>query len=283
MAEAEQPLSVRALYYRAVLNPSLPFITKDKSGERRSERLVQNRVLDMRRSSEMPWDWVVDPSRASYATRRFASPADFATIAPWYYRRDLWAGQEHRPVVLVEKAAAVGTIQRHCQNAGVEFWATKGYSSASQIKDIAESLVPVIESGQTPVIAVLADFDPSGCDWPRAGELDLQQQLKRLGCDPKAARFDRLLMTQTQAAALGQQVALRAPSDNDARTAAFLERHGFDASDETCVELDAMAPNEIRGLLTSLFEELHSGSLAEEQEAQDIDRERIREALAAVS
>lgn len=283
MAAAEQPLSVRALYYRAVLNPRLPFITKDSSGERRNERLVSGRCLSMRRSGEMPWEWIVDPSRASYTTRRFASPAAFAEIGPWYYRRDLWAEQAHRPVVLIEKAAAVGTIKQHCQSAGVEFWATKGYASASQVSDIAESLVPVLQSGQDVTVAVLADHDPSGQDWPRAAEHDLRRHLRRLHCDPDAVAFERLLMTQQQAAGLGQDVALRAASENDARTAGFLERFGYEADQEACVELDAMAPSEIRGLLSELFERLHSGSLADELAAQDADRERIRLALEALA
>lgn len=283
MAAAEQPLTVRALYYRAVLNPVLPFITKDTGNDRRNERLVQSRCLALRRSGEMPWSWIVDPSRASYSTQRFASPADFAAVAPWYYDRDLWAGQTDRPIVLIEKVAAVGTIQRHCRDSGVEFWATKGYSSASQVLQIAEYLEPVMLSGQAVTVAVLADFDPSGCDWPRAAEEDLRQQLRRLGHDHEAVTFERLLMTPAQASGLGQSVALRAPSDKDARTDGFLERYGFGADDEVCVELDALAPTEIRGLLSELFDRLHAGSLAEEQAAQEADRERIRQALEAVA
>jgi len=288
VAAANQPLSVRALYYRAVLNPLLPFITKDagdkegKSKSRRNEKLVQSRCLELRQSGAMPWDWITDPSRASYEEQRFSSTADFATVAPWYYRRDLWAGQDRRPVVLVEKAAAIGTVLDHCNSAGVDVWATKGYGSATQLKDLAESLHPLLERGQDVVALVLADFDPSGWGWPQSAEKAIRGHIERLGPVIGAIRFERLLMTEEQAAGLGQQVALRAPNLDDSRTQAFLEHFGFGPADEVCVELDALAPAEVRSLLTDRFEELFEGELAEELAQQQADRERIRQALAGL-
>jgi hypothetical protein len=283
IAAAEHPLSGRALYYRAVLASSLPFLTKDADGSRRSERLVAGRCLELRRSGAMPWEWITDPSRASYEVERFSDPAAFAATAPWYYRRDLWAGQGQRPVVLVEKAAAISTVLQHCNAAGVDVWATKGYGSATQLKDIALAAHPLLERGQHHTVLVLADFDPSGWGWPQSAEAEIRSHLDRLGPVEAEISFERLLMTEEQAAGLGPQVALRAPSDKDARTKAFLERFDFDAADEVCVELDALSPSEVRSLLTDRFEELFDGDLADERALQQADRDRIREALAALA
>lgn len=292
MAAAEQPLSVRALYYRAVLNPALPFITKDKGNDRRNERLVQSRCLALRRAGEMPWSWIVDPSRASYEADRWAGPAAFADVAPWYYRRDLWAGQGQRPVVLVEKAAAIGTVLQHCNQAGVDVWATKGYGSASQLKDLAEQLHPLLELGQSVVALVLADFDPSGWGWPQAAETEIRSHIRRLGPVLGELSFERVLMTQEQAEELGDRVALRPPNTADARTLGFLDAHGIPyervgkeirCSVECCVELDALSPTEVRSLLTERFEGLFDGDIAGELEQQRADRDRIREALASLA
>lgn len=280
MAAAEQPLSVRALYYRAVVNPALPFITKDSGNARRNERLVQSRVLALRRDGQLPWHWIVDPSRSSYSVPRWSSPAAFAEMAAAYYDRDFWAEQSTRPLVVVEKVAALGTVLNHCRRNGVDVVASKGYGSASQLADVAEDLLHSLEDGQLVTVLVLADFDPSGCDWPRAAEVELRRHIHRLGGEPDLLTFERLLLTAEQAAGLGQQVALRPPSAKDARTVGFLERFGFAAGDESCVELDAMPPTEIRRLLSEQFDALHEGSLSQELEQQIAERGRITAALA---
>lgn len=283
IAAAEQPLSVRALYYRCVISAILDFITKDHGNDRRNERLVQSRCLSLRREGLLPWEWIVDPSRSSYAVARYESPTDFAEIAPLYYSRDFWAGQNYRPIVVVEKVAALGTVLDHCRSFGVDVVATKGYGSASQLKDLAEQIAPFIEAGQIIVALVLADFDPSGCDWPRAAEVEVKEHLERLGYSEDDIEFQRILMTQEQAAYLGQQVALRPPNEADARTKAWLELYGFAPDEETVVELDAAAPSEVRRLLTQSFEDLFDGDLQDERNAQAADRDRIREALASLT
>ena len=283
IAAANHPLSVRALYYQAVLSQALPFIVKDKDRDRRNERLVSGRCLDLRRSGEMPWEWITDPSRADYSVERFSDLASFAAVAPWYYRRDLWAGQGQRPVVLVEKAAAISTVLNHCNAAGVDVWATKGYGSSTQFCTVALAAHPLLERGQAHTVLVLADFDPSGWGWPQSAEAEIRSHLDRLGPVAAEIRFERLLMTETQASGLGRQVALRAANPKDCRTKSFLERFGLAEDAEVCVELDALAPAEVRSLLTDSFEALFDGDLAGEQAQQQADRERIRQALVALS
>jgi len=279
----EHPISGRALYYRCVLSAALPFITKDKEGSRRSERLVASRCLEMRRKGDLRWDWIVDPSRADYTVARYNDPAGFAEVAPLYYRRDFWQGQEKRPVVLVEKVAALSTMRAHCNASSVDIWATKGFGSATQLKDIAEAIHPHLADAQDIVFLVAADFDPSGCDWPRAAEVEVRAHLRRLGQTDGEVSFSRVLMTQQQAESLGQQVALRAPSPKETRTKKWLERFGFEPEDETCVALDALAPSQVRRMLTDRFERLFNGDLVAQQDQQERDRDLIRRALASVS
>lgn len=282
IAQQEKPLTVRALYYRAVLSTALPFITKDKGKSRRNERLVQGRCLELRESGAMPWDWIVDESRTDYSVARWGSPADFSETAPYWYDRDFWRHQRYRPVVLVEKAAAISIVLGHCRQWGVDVVATKGYGSSTQLKDLATSIHAHRKEGHEVVVLVMADFDPSGWDWPRAAEADVRSHLRRLGSVAGALHFQRILMTPEQAAGLGQLVALRPPNDQDSRTVAWLDAHGFSADQETCVELDAASPSEMRQLLTEQFRFLFRGDIQREREAQDQDREEIRRALAAL-
>jgi len=293
---AEHPITCRGLYYQCVLSPALPWLTKDKSGSRRTEGLIGRRCLDMRRSGVIPWDWITDESRTNYGQRRWDSPDEFAAVAPWYYRRDLWARLPERPVVLVEKAAAIGTVLDHCRSYGVDTWATKGYGSASYLKDLAASLRPHLEQGQAIQALVLADFDPSGWGWPQAAETEIRFHLQRFGLDPQMISFDRILLTQQQAAWLGDEVSLRPPNTADTRTLGFLDAHSIpyqlielgkakqvECLVECCAELDAMRPSDIRQLLSDRFEQLAGDELDQQRELETVDRDRIRTALIALS
>ena len=77
--------------------------------------LVQRRVLDLRKSAELAWEWIVDESRSSYAKPRWNNPAGFAETAPWFYRLDFWREQQTRPLVLVEKAGQIPVYLQHAQ------------------------------------------------------------------------------------------------------------------------------------------------------------------------
>ena len=99
LAAELQPITVRGLYYQAVVSATLDFITKDSLGSTTNYDLIQRRVLDLRKAGEMPWDWVVDESRSSYGVNRWDNPAGFAETAPWFYRLDFWREQSVRPLV----------------------------------------------------------------------------------------------------------------------------------------------------------------------------------------
>ena len=76
---------------------------------------MQRRLLDLRKSGELPWEWIVDESRSSYAEPRWNNPAGFAETAPWFYRLDFWREQQLRPLVLVEKAGQIPVYLQHAQ------------------------------------------------------------------------------------------------------------------------------------------------------------------------
>ena len=81
LASELQPITVRGLYYQAVVSALLDFITKDSLSSTTNYDLIQRRTLDLRKAGEMPWEWVVDESRASYGVTRWDNPAGFAETA----------------------------------------------------------------------------------------------------------------------------------------------------------------------------------------------------------
>jgi len=281
LARELAPTTVRSLYYQAVLSTVLDFITKDSNGAKSNYTAVQSRVLDLRHEGLINWDWVIDSSRADYSYSRWSAPTDFAQIAPLYYRLDLWSDQPIRPIVLVEKDGQIPVYREHAESFGVDVWACKGYGSSSHLRLLALSIREHLEAGQRVKVLVGADFDPSGCDWPRAAEAEIRQQLALSNSD-LALVFERELVTFSDVLVLGPAVALRAANPHDTRTSAWLQEHGFDANTEAVVEMDAISPAVARQRMERHFEQLYLGDFDEALERQQQHRDEIEKALAGL-
>lgn len=279
MAAELAPITVRGLYYQAVISSALPFITKDKEGSRTNYSHIQRRALDLRRAGLIAWDAVVDESRPDYTHDRWTSPSGFAEVAPLYYRLDVWANQSTRPLVMVEKAGQIPVYRNHADRFGVDVAACKGYGSASQLWDLAKTISAWLVTGQAVKVLVCADFDPSGTDWPRAAEDEIRSHLSS---HPELLSFDRVLVTPNDLQALGSAVAFRQPNPDDTRTRRFLDQYGFNASDEVCVEMDAINPNDARSRLELIYRTTYAGDLDDALLDEQQHRQVITQALAAL-
>lgn len=282
LARELAPITVRGLYYQAVISSALDFITKDHDGERGNYRAVQSRVQALRLDGSIPWDWVIDPSRTDYSFTRWANPAGFAETAPHYYRLDLWAEQPIRPLVLVEKDGQVPVYQGHADHFGVDVWACKGYSSNTHLRELAKAIRPHLQAGQDLRVIVCADFDPSGCDWPRAAEQEVRRHLALSSGDTHLS-FNRELVTLDDLNRLGPAVALRAANPSDSRTQAWLDRHHFTPATEAAVEMDAISPNEARQRLERIYLDLFTGDIESARQQSRQHQDRIRSALASLA
>lgn len=274
------PTTIRGLYYQAVISPVLDFISKDSEGSRTNYRLVQSRALELRRQARISWNAVVDESRPDYASPRWINPSGFAEVAPLYYRWDAWADQSTRPLVIVEKQGQIPVYRSHADRFGIDVAAYKGYGSASQLSELALSIWQWLSRGQQVKVLVCADFDPSGNDWPRAAEVEIRRHLRsRLDL----LSFQRVLVNSSDLEALGSAVAFRAPNPKDSRTRNFLDQYGFNATDEVCVEMDAISPIQARSRLEQIYRETFVGDLDADLLQQDQHRQAITEALASLA
>ena len=275
LAAELKPTTVRGLYYQAVISSKLDFIHKDVDGQKTYYKLVQERVLDLRRQGLIPWDCITDESRASYNATRFDTPAAFADIAPYYFDLDFWRDQQVRPLVMVEKAGQVPVYLDHARRMGIDVAACKGYSSVTHMRDMARVIDGWLDRDQYVELIVCADFDPSGDDWPRAALEEIQQHVS----SPGSVSMIRELVTVEDLAELGPAVALRAANPNDTRSRAFLDRYGFSAETECCVEMDAMNPNVARDRVERVVMEMFEGDMDAERALQQEYRDRIAAAL----
>ena len=275
------PITVRGVYYQCVLSEKLPFVSKDSGGSKRNYVLVQNRLKHLREIRVIPWDAVIDPSRPNYARSRWSRLEDFAEDAPYFYSRDVWADGDVRPLVLLEKEGQIPVYEQHAAEYGVDVWACKGYSSMSHMHALSEHIRSL---QQDVVVLVCADWDPSGCDWPRAAEKQIKSHLEG---SHHSVGFCRILVEEADLDRLRESVALRIPNPNDPRTANWLRTYGYSENEEIVVEMDALAPNVARARMQKVYELLRrqndpSWDLSKDSALLAEQRARIKEALATL-
>lgn len=264
--EAEQPMTLRQLYYRAV---SAGTITNTAAEYRRLGVLMTR----LREAGNIPRTWIVDHTRATLKPSSWSGLADFGDSVRACYRRDFWASLPDHVEVFVEKDAVAGTVQPITAEYDVALRVCRGYSSISFAGEIADLWAQI----EKPIYAYyLGDFDPSGFDLER----DLREKLQRYSgrfpfddegeaigdpmpiegeadglteyglapmlafrdvCVEEGRRFywQRLGVTQED---FEDHDLVRLPVKTlDKRAAGFVKRYGSD-----CAEIDAIPPTELR-------------------------------------
>ena len=244
------PITVRGVYYQCVLSEKLPFLSKDSGSSKRNYVLVQARLKYLRKVGVIPPDAVVDPGYSARARNRWSCLEQFALDAPLIYKHDVWAGYKVRPLVLLEKEGQIPVYEQHASTYGVDVWACKGYSSVSNLHALAEHIKSLKQHVD---VLVCADWDPSGCDWPRAAEKGLRVLLSGFG---RQISFNRILVTEGDVARLYDTVGVKVAKPNDPRTAKWLDQYCYSLDGENVVEMEALAPNEARKRLQSIYEEM---------------------------
>jgi hypothetical protein len=228
IVEAQQPVTVRQVYYRATVAALI-----DKT-EREYSR-VQKLLGVMRRDGTLPYEWISDNTRSCIQPTTYTSPQHAVRVLARWYRKGLWLNHGCRCQIWLEKDALSGVIESVTDEYDVPLMVCRGYPSMTFLhecaQDIADLDVPVF-------IYHLGDFDPSGCDASRAIEKDLREHA------PDAEIiFERLAVTPMQIR--NWNLPTRPTKTSDPRAAKF----GAES-----VELDAIEPNELRALVRSAIE-----------------------------
>jgi hypothetical protein len=231
IARDEHPLTLRGLFYRVVSAGVLP--NTDAAHYQRLGRIMRT----LRLAGVVPFQWIVDSSRATTKPSSWSGLGDFADTVRDCYRRDFWASLPEYAHVIVEKDALAGTIEPVCEGYDVALSPIRGYASISFAYELASSWLAI----EKPIfVYYLGDFDPSGFDLERS----LREQLEDFGA---VVNWERLAVLPNDFDAFDLRPL--AVKQTDRRWRSFVEQHG-----QHCVEVDALPPTELRTRVTQAIE-----------------------------
>jgi len=251
IVEEQQPMTVRQVFYQATVRG---LIEKTENGYDKIQKTLGN----MRVEGQLPWGWIVDNTRMQRKPRTYNNLMDALSHTELMYRRALWRDADAYVEIWLEKDALSGVVYPVTEKYDVPLMVARGYSSISFLYAAAEAIERQVKPAY---IYHLGDFDPSGVN---AGE-KIEETLRKYAPDSEI-HFERIAVSQAQIAAW--RLPSRPTKKTDTRTKRFTQRFGNVES----VELDAIAPDQLRKLVEDAItrhisaHELHIAKVAEESE-----------------
>jgi hypothetical protein len=206
----------------------------------RSEMQRVYRLLRLaREQGDIPWNWIVDETRALERVSTWDSPAAYAECVARSYRRDFWNQQPVRCEVWSEKGTVRGVLAPVLDHFAVGFRVMHGFSGATAIYDVCQD-----DDGRELIALYVGDYDPSGLFMSQE---DLPGRLSDY--DGDYVTLKRIALTREHVSGLPSFPATDKPKDPRYRW--FRADHGA-----RCWELDAMDPNDLRDCVEEAIREL---------------------------
>jgi hypothetical protein len=225
----QQPMAVRQVFYQVVVRDLM-------SNSQSTYDKVQQTLVDMRRSGELPYGWLTDHSRSVYRVPSYATVAEAMQATAHSYRKALWVDVPVRLEIWVEKKALIGVLWPIVLEHDVALYPAGGFTSLSFANDAAEE----IASYEKPtVIYHLGDYDPSGV---LIGE-KIEEELRDRAPEAEI-HFIRLAVTPDQI------VDWNLPGQPTKQSS---HNRGWTGDS---IELDAIAPDDLRTLVRETIEQL---------------------------
>ena len=218
---------MRATCYQLFIEQWLPHIGQ-KEADWVSEQLVY-----ARKAGIVPWEWILDETRAAERPGTFKSPEEMLELVVHGYQRDPWQDQPCRIEVWSEKGTVRGTLGDMLRTYGVTFRVCHGNTSWTQSHDMANEYRA---DPRPTTILYVGDCDPKGMSM---SDIDLPG---RFAWEEVPVVIRRLTLWPDDARRLALPSFPASDKAADACLPWFLREYG-----ETCWELDAMNPNELAG------------------------------------
>ncbi|HEX5864994.1 MAG TPA: hypothetical protein VF014_12195 [Casimicrobiaceae bacterium] len=232
-AEASQPITGRGVGYKL-------FVAGLISSMSRSEmQRVYRLLLQAREQGDIPWEWIVDETRTIERVSTWDDPDQYARCVARSYRRDFWNQQPVRCEVWSEKGTVRGVLNPVLDRYAVSFRVMHGFSGATTVYDVSQD-----DDGRQLIVLYVGDYDPSGM---YMSAVDLPTRLSKYGGDHIA--LARITLTQDEVIDLPSFPA--ADKKKDPRYEWFCKNYG-----DSCCELDAMDPNDLRNCIEKSIKEL---------------------------
>ena len=222
-----QPATVRQIFYLASVRG---IVEKDDGGYTR----VQIDLVEMRRSGQLPYGWIVDHTRWQRRPVTYDSITEALDETAATYRKALWRDADHHVEIWLEKDALSGVVLPVTRKFDVPLMVARGYASETFLHTAGEYM----EAVEKPCFVYhFGDFDPSGQDAARSIEKGLRQH----AADAEI-HFERVAVTQRQIDEL--DLPSRPTKQSDTRAKKF---------GPISVELDAIDPNRLRALVDEVI------------------------------
>jgi len=235
-------LTLRQLYYRFVAKNILPNTMRDYKN-------LGNLINDARLAGLIDWEAIEDRTRNLEANTHWEQPQDLVEAISEHYLQDLWAGQEVRMEVWVEKEALVDVVGQIARQLDVPYFACRGYVSQSEMWGASQRLEGYYDDGvcQEVIVLHLGDHDPSGIDMTR----DIQERLDLFEARVQVVRI----------ALNGDQIQQYNPPPNparftDSRYKQYVRAHGRESW-----ELDALEPSILTALIAQHIQAYRNDAL----------------------
>jgi hypothetical protein len=115
-AEAAQPITGRGIGYKLFTAGLIPSMARNEM--QRVYRLLK----EAREEGTIPWEWIVDETRAIERVSTWDNPAAYVRAVARSYRRDFWNQQPHRVQVWSEKGTVRGVLAPVLEEYAVGFF-----------------------------------------------------------------------------------------------------------------------------------------------------------------
>lgn len=227
-------LTIRQLYYQLVARDYIP------NSVQSYDRLVAL-MTNARLAGLIDWDAIEDRTRDVLERSHWQSGSDILQAAAQGYHEDLWDTQPARVIVVVEKEALAGVLERTCHEWDAPLLPARGYPSATTLRELAKERI--MRASQEIVVLHLGDHDPSGIDMSR----DLLDRLSLFSRHMVSIDFRRLALNMDQVEE--QQPPPNPAKVTDSRYEGYRREFG-----QYSWELDALSPKYLHGLVTKEIE-----------------------------
>jgi hypothetical protein len=269
----DAPMTVRQVFYRLV---SAGAIAKT---EAEYKQTVCRLLADMRRDGTIPYGSIADSTRWMRKPTTWDSVEEALRSTARLYRRNVWRDLGEYVEVWCEKDALAGVLYDVTAEYDVPLMVTRGYPSLTYLHDAAEEMAAQLKRDRKVTIYYFGDYDPSGVDIRRNVEQQLREFVTRRLLPRYGSRivnkwfsFDTIAVDPWQIEQYG--LTTRPTKTTDSRS------RGFDGES---VELDAIAPSDLRDLVRGAIEDhLPEGALDAVRVAETSEREiltRIAETM----
>jgi hypothetical protein len=244
-ADGTLPTSARFIFYELVAAGVIP---KHATGARRADQDMVAALKDLRDAREIPWEWVVDETRALEDATGYASIAEGVGAYMNAIRLDPWDGAA--PLILTESRSLAGVLRSLVREYAAKVGPTNGQCGGFLHTDV----VPHLRDGAR--VLYLGDYDLSG----NQIEANTRRVLERY----HSLSWERLALTRDQV----DRYSLPIITKRDKR---FKNGGAHEA-----VETEALSQRLIVEIVLDRLDELLPAPLEGFLAREEIERERLQ-------